>query len=358
MTFQIRRRNFILDSVLCGALIVTAMALYSVLFLHVPVLTEVRDFLIHQGWGSRLSHLFIPTGDDYRPLSWSFFAWQHRVFPFDVEAINMVQFVLLGLGALLAYIHVCQLLGKRVAAIGASMLWLLSLPAIHAAFWQATQHDKLAFIFVLLTLVVSLYAIRLDRPKLIPIFTLLILLLVTVAVATKPVAFVLPGALVAQVVLFTPQKSRSGYLRAGSLILIPTAYAIVFIAGYLLKMDQEWLAHTTGGNITGNVLIYIRNVTNLDYDGYLRLAILLFAPVGIGWLIALWRWGNRFLTTVFTAKPHSDSHVDHDAVLVYLCAIFFGSIAVLARARFAPSFYLLLPFLRVPSSYRSSLSVW
>lgn len=346
MRLQSGRRNIVPDLVLCLTLFVVAVVLYSSLFLHVPVLTEVRDFLIQQGWGARLSDLWIPTGNDYRPLSWSFFAWQHRLFPFDAEAINLIQFVLLGLGALTIYIHTLQLLGKRSAAFGASILWIFSLPAIHAAFWQATQHDKLAFIFILLTLIVSLYAIRMDRPKLTPVFTALLLVLVAVAVATKPVAFMLPGALVAQVILFTPKKNRSGYLRAGAVILVPAVYASIYAAGYLLKMNEDWRAHATSGDITTNILIYVRSVTNLDYDGSLRLAVLLFVPVGFAWVFALWRWGKSHIMTESAAKTTDD----RDAVLVYLCAIFMGCIIVLARARHPVSFYVLLPMFAFTAS--------
>ena len=66
-------KNYGPDLIACLVLFVLAVALYSGLFLHVPVLTEVRDFLIHLGKGSRLADVFIPTGSDYRALSWMFF---------------------------------------------------------------------------------------------------------------------------------------------------------------------------------------------------------------------------------------------------------------------------------------------
>ncbi len=343
MTRLSGQRNFLVDSGLGLSLVLLAMVFYSALFLHVPVLTEVRDFLAQYGWGARLADVFIPSGNDYRPLSWSFFAWQHSLFPYNAEAVNLVQFVLLGLGALLAFIHVRQLLGNRYSAFATGVFWLISLPAIHAAFWQATQHDKLAFIFILLTLSVSFHAIRLDRPKLIPAFTLLLLALVAVAVATKPVAFMLPGALVAQMVLFTPRRNRSAHLRAAALIAMPTAYAIVYIVGYLMKMTPEWQAHATGWNIVSNIFIYIRSVTNIDYDGRLWIALLLFFPVGLAWGRAVWIWGMQFLAPKRSAQPDSGWGNERDAVLVYLAAIFIGGIIVLARARHPTAFYVLLP---------------
>lgn len=347
---QSEQRKIVLDLITCLALVVAATILYSSLFLHVPVLTEVRHFLSYQGWGAKLSDVLVPTGSDYRPLSWVFFAWQHRVFPFNAEAVNLVQFVLLGLGAVFVYIHMCQLSEKRTAALTACILWLISLPAIDAAFWQATQHDKLAFIFMLATLIVTLHAIRLDSPKLILPFSVLILMFVALAISTKPVAFMLPGALIVQVVLFTPEKSRSCYLRASALILVPVGYALAYIAGYLLKMNKDWLAHATGGDMKTNVLIYIRSVANIDFNGSLWLAILLFALVGLSWAHALWWYGTSIFTTTPTAKPGPKSKINHNLVLVYLCAIFFGAIVVLARARYPTSFYVLLPMFAFTAS--------
>ena len=351
MTSQSRWRNIGLDAVSAVTLTVIAMTVYAGMFIRVPVLTEVRDFLFRYGWGASFWQIWTPSGDDYRPLSWLFFGWQQRLFQFDGEAVNLVQFILLGLGASFAYIHVRQLLGKRTAAFGASVFWLLSLPTIHAAFWQATQHDKLAFIFTLLALSVTFYAIRMDRLSLLPAFSAVILALVMAAVATKPIAFMIPCALVAQVILFTPRKTRSGYLRAGGLILIPTGYALVYALRYMSLVDAEWRAHTIQGDVAANALVYIRNVTNIDFDGNVWLAVMLFAPVAAGWTFAFWHWTKSALAPArFPVELSSESHIRNEDALLYFCAIFLGSIVILARARDPVSFYLLLPMFAFTAS--------
>src|SRR5262249_48796801 len=135
------------DIVFGAMLLVIAVSVYGTLFLHVPVLTETRDFVLRFGNNANLRDIWIPSGDDYRPFSWKLFAWQRDFFGLRAELFNLVQFVLLGLCALAGYFHLRQLLISSGAAFLACMVWLLSLPVAHAAFWQATQHDKLACLF-------------------------------------------------------------------------------------------------------------------------------------------------------------------------------------------------------------------
>ena len=327
------RRRLALDFVLASSLIVIAAILYGSMFIHVPVLTEVRDFLLRFGQDAKLAHVFVPTGDDYRPFSWKFFAWQQQLFGFQSELFNLVQFLLLGLCALAAYIHLRQLFGHRIVAFGVSSLWLLSLPVADAAFWQATQHDKLAFLFTILTLILTLHAIRLDGAIRVPIYVVLNLILVALAVAAKPVAFMLPIALTAQLVFLTTGKTRSGYRRTPGLMMVPAVYVALYAIAYMLATTPKWRAHTMSGNITENLLIYIRNITNIDYEGSLVLATLLFAPVGAGWMYALWHTADSL-----------------GRILVYLFVIFIASVTLLAGAAHASSYYLLLPLFAFHSS--------
>src|SRR5438046_3119689 len=95
-------RRLPIDIALSATLFLLAVTVYSTLFLHVPVLTEVRDFLVRFGRDARLLDVFIPTGDDYRPFSWKFFVWQQQLFGFRAEAFNLVQFGLLGFCAVSA----------------------------------------------------------------------------------------------------------------------------------------------------------------------------------------------------------------------------------------------------------------
>jgi hypothetical protein len=322
------RRGLPRDIAAIIALPLMAITVYGAMFLHAPVLTEVRDFLLRFGHDAELRDMFIPSGNDYRPFSWKFFDWQQQLFGFNTEVINLVQFILLGLCAVVAYIHLRQLLGHRAAAFGGSVLWLFSLPVAHSALWQATQHDKLAFLFVMISLIVTLHAIRAasgsgTRAGIVIPLTLIVS---AVAVATKPIAFILPIALAAQVLLFTPGKKWSHYLRNVWLIVIPATYVGLYAVLYMFATTAEWRAHTMSGNKIENVLFYIRNLTNIDYDGSLSLALLWFAPV-----IAVWFYALRTI-----ANPASK-------VAVYLLVIFIASIAVLAGAAHATSFYLLLP---------------
>jgi hypothetical protein len=330
------------DLLACVSLFALAMVGYANVFLHVPVLTEVRDFLFYQGWAASLWHIPIPSGNDYRPFSWVFFAWQRDLFGFDPRAINLVQFALLGFCAVAGYIHLRQLELTPAKAWGASALWLFSFGAMHAAFWQATQHDKLGFLFTIVTLSVALYALRLNRPALNSVFAIVLTFLVAIAVATKPVAFVLAGALVVQAVLFVPNRTRTDYRRAAALIGLPVIYAALYALAYQQRMDPAWRGHVTGGDLSRNLFVYLKYLTNIDYDGPLWPAVLLFLPVGVGWAWAIVALGRARLSRQLPFDTLTARLRDH-TVQVYLCAITVGCMVLLMRAESPVAFYLLVP---------------
>jgi hypothetical protein len=330
------------DAIAGLSLFSLAMVCYAALFLGVPVLTEVRDFLFYQAWAASIWHIPLPTGNDYRPFSWVFFRWQRELFGFDPQPINLVQFALLGFCAVAGYTHLRQLELKPTRAFAASVLWLFSFAAMHAAFWQATQHDKLGFLLTIVTLSVALHALRLKRPALTWLFAIVLTLLVALAVATKPVAFVLAGALVVQAVLFVPGRTATDYRRAALLIGPPVVYATVYALAYQQRMDPAWSAHVTGGDLPRNLLVYLKYLTNIDYDGPLWPAVLLFSPVGLAWAWAVVTLGrareSRELPfTLLTTR------LRRHAVQVYFCAIAAGCMALLIRAEFPVAFYLLIP---------------
>ena len=322
------------DVALGAALFLLAVMVYSTLFLHVPALTEVRDFLVRFGRDARLVDVFIPSGNDYRPFSWKFFYWQHRLFGFHSEALNLVQFGLLGLCALSAYIHLRQLISNTLAASAASALWLFSLPVAHSAFWQATQHDKLGFLFTMLALIVSLQAIRSERRGYVALLIPLTLIFSALAVSTKPIAFMLPAAFAAQVVFFSPDTSWRGYLNRAGRITIPSLYVCVYALVYMLRTTPEWRAHTMAGDRLLNLAIYARNLTNSDFDAGTATAVLLLLPVAAMWLYALWNRSQAEL------KP-----------ALYFLIIFATGMAVLWGAMYPSSFYLLLPFFAFTASF-------
>jgi len=337
-----RRVGVRADVLACVLLFALAIVCYTALFLRVPVLTEVRDFLYYQGWAASLWHIPLPTGNDYRPLSWVFFAWQRDLFGFDPQAINLVQFALLGLSAVAGYVHLRQLELEPANAFGASALWLLSFAAMHAAFWQATQHDKLGFLFIIVTLSVALHALRLNRPPLNGIFAIVLTFLVAIAVATKPVAFVLAGALVIQAVLFVPNRTRTDYRRAAALVSLPVLYATVYALAYEHRMDAAWRGHVTGGDLSRNVFVYLKYLANIDYDGPLWPAVLLFAPVALGWAWAIVTFGRARESREMPFDALTARLRQH-AVQVYFCAITAGCMVLLIRAEFPVAFYLLVP---------------
>jgi Domain of unknown function (DUF7024) len=333
-------RTLVQDAAVCVVLVLIAVVFNAVLFLHVPVLTEARDFLFYDGWGATLSQVWIPSGNDTRPFSWVLFAWQKRLLGYSPEAINVVQFLLLGLCGAAGYVHLRQLGLKLLSAAGAAALWLASFSSLHAAFWQATQHDKLAFLLSVSTLIVALHALRQAQTRFDHAFAASLTVLVALAVASKSTAFMLSGALVALAVLFTPDRTRLGYRRAATILAAPVVYAIVFALVYLDRMDAAWRAHAIQGNVGTNLLIYLRYVTNTDYDEVIWPAALMFAPIALAWVHACWSTGWPWRSR---DKSTPEGEISREAVLVYLCVVFVGCIAILARAATPTAFYLLLP---------------
>lgn len=330
-----------LEAGACVGLFAIGLAFYAWLFVHVPILTETRDILFFRGWTASAWDVWMPTGSGYH-LSWWFSGWQREILGFDARRINLLQFALLALGALVGYIHLRQLRIERVMAFGAMLLWLFSLGAIHAAFWQATQHDKLAFLFTLLTLCVSFAALHVNRPSVIPILAALVCMLAITAVASKPIGLVLCGALLIQAVLFAPALGASP-LRAvavvGPAVIAITLYGLV----YLARMDPGWQAHTLSGDIQSNLLYYMRNITNSEHDGRLWLAVLLLLPVAAAWVRASWRTALSLACSQTPEDAAREPRIGRDAVLAYLCALCIGSVILVIRARHPVPYYLLIP---------------
>jgi hypothetical protein len=334
------RRTWVRDLGVCAALTVLTVTVYALLFLSVPALTETRDFLVHEGHGARSVDLLTPSGSDVRPFSWLLFAWQWRLFGFDVEAVNLFQFVLLALCGVAGYVHLRQLQVKSWAAAAAAAIWLLSLPALHAAFWQATQHDKLGALFSLTAMIVAMHAYRVHRAGFRVVLAALLTVLVLVAVASKPVAFVLAGALIAQALLLAPDRTGAGLRSAITVVAAPVLSALLYAVVYLGRMQPEWRAHTTGGSIPDNLLVYLRYVGNTDFDGAVWPPVLFFTPVVVAWTHAAWRTAHSALSR---DRWKSRTGGRREAALVYLCLVFAGSVVILARARYPAPFYTLIP---------------
>ena len=314
------------------------------------MLTEARGFLLSKGEGAKFWHFVMPGG---YPTSMIVYSWQSSVVGFSAAAANLVQFGLLGLCTAAGYGHLRQLGIERSTAILASLLWMLSFPALSAAFWQATQHDKLAFLFMMLALSMSLHALRMPRSSAVKIVVASATAAVVLAVASKPIAFMLPGILIVQVILFYPSWPGSSYRRAAALIAAPAGYAALYSFVYLASMTDVWRAHTTGGPVGRNLAIYLRYLGNADYDALVWPAALLSAPIAIAWLWALWRTTRRLQSNARVRDESFDAIQHRQHVRVYLCALLVAGLVIVAQARAPAAYYLLVPMFAVTGTLAS-----
>ena len=194
-----------------------AGAYFAALFLFIPVATEARDYVFNDGFLSLdaddlravLTGLIYPLGQNSRLVSMAVFAVSHHACGLCAPCLNAIQIGLLLAAFAAGAWHLQQLVGRAIPAAIAMLLWAVSAPVFSAGYWQATQHDKLAFTFALSALALGLSAMR-RNPVRFPVVTSLALLgLFMLAMNAKEMAFFLPAAAAAQV-LFLAQAKRSG----------------------------------------------------------------------------------------------------------------------------------------------------
>jgi len=310
---------------------------YGLYFSDLPVLTEARRYLFYAGFLDEisLSEFFLPTGENRRPISMAIFAVQNRLFGLDANSINLTQFAFLGLGASLTYFHLAQLIRNRFIALSASMLWLFSLSSADAAFWQATQHDKLSVVFCLSALASSHFFIRRQQASLVPISNLLILLLTICALGCKEISFILPIGLLAQVVLFS---RGTDYLKSLAFVGLPVLYGACFIALDLLWLRSTWSSHVFSGDIASNLAYYFALLLNHLYAQYLSDFLGLASILGLAGLLIV--GVAEFVRIARRGEAGAQYPL---RTMAYLSVLLVGTLATVARLQFPVPYIVIRP---------------
>lgn len=322
------------------ATILLSSAYFSWLFLFIPVNSEARDYIYYWGFLDNIrfwSSLFFPNGENTRAISMAGFSLSRAACGLSAPCINAVQIFLLLAALTAGALHLHQLLRRPALVSAATLLWALSLPAFSAGFWQATQHDKLAFLFALSALALGLWAIRRGGAWVLVPTNLLIAVLFVLAINSKEIAFFLPVAAAAQVLFLAPGHGLRRKLRAAWVYALPTAYSVYYVVGYMDHLKDSWRGHVFDGDIWFNISFYFGSLTG-------RHAWSVAAVVAVAVLLVA-----SFFAMIRAARSAPDTALLSDrrdppiaGVMAYLLMIFLASIALVVKAQYPDDFYLLI----------------
>lgn len=316
-----------------------AAVYFAALFLFIPIGTEARDYVFHNGYLSldgrdvraELSLLVYPIGENSRLVSMAVFALSHQACDLSAPCLNAVQVSLLVACFAAGAWHLQQLLGRPMPAAIAMLCWAISLPVFSAGYWQATQHDKLAFVFALAALSCGLATMR-GTPGGFPLGRSLgVLALFVLAINAKEMAFFLPAAAVAQVLLLAPGTTARQKLRAGRVYSAALAYSAFYIVTYLLRLNNGWAGHVLSGSPSGALDFYAGSLTGGHPTSHWSLA-LLASLVALAAAMARARRGKAPAQGALYAR-----------VSLYLAVIFLCSLVLVARAQYPGDYYLMVP---------------
>jgi hypothetical protein len=247
---------------------------FSCLFLTIPINTEARDYIFHNGYfGEIVSYtgwvtrqdfwgpLINPIGANSRVVSMVAFEFSHGACGLNAVCLNSIQILELLAGTIACTVHLHQVIRRPAIVAGAMVFWSLSLPVSSAGFWQATQHDKLALVFAFTALSLGLWAIRHTRVKGGLIAGVMLTILFALAINSKEIAFFLPVAAAAQVSFLAPMSGLRERLHAASVYAVPVVYSAYYMFAYMHRMNPQWGHHVFAGSFRDNFGFYFGSLT-------------------------------------------------------------------------------------------------
>jgi len=325
------------------ALLCLACAVYFFSnFLLIPIGTEARDYVFYRGFMAAShvgSALFYPVGANRRIVSMFAFALWRGACGLNAPCLNSIQIVELMLCMGAGALHLHQLLRRPVLVALSLAAWAISLPVFSAAYWQATQHDKLAFLFSLLALSLGHWAIGRNASIYFRLATgMLIALLFLLALNSKEIAFFLPAAVTAQIALFVPARDLRTWYRAASVYILPMVYCGFYISVYLLRLNGAWRGHVLSGNAVAGLAYYAGSLAGRHADpsaALTALGILLAGTIFLG-LRSMVVEHRSSLSSVLAPASQAPK------AFTYLMVIFVANLTLVAKAQYPDNFYLLI----------------
>lgn len=294
MGFSERNIHIRHQLIFTSAISVLALSFIYFFILTQPLLifTEARTYVANSGWSGGiglLEYFFWPNGGNARFSSMILFSIQGYLGKGDYELVNWFQAGLLSITAFFAFIHTVQITKHIAIAWLTSFAWVFSGPVLGAALWQATQHDKLAALFIFSTLAFSHRVLTSkQRTSTSILSSFLILVLTSMAFNAKEISFLLPFMTIVLIWHLKCQNPAFNQNRAIKIMAPQFVYSAWYIIIYALNFKSHWSSHVMGGHA---------------FNGLIKLILLMF---NFGNFMDLGQWGvtNLYLR-VFSAIAYA-----------------------------------------------------
>ena len=333
MTIHPNRLRVFLPIILLASIF---LAFFFYHFGELLILIEARDYIKYGGWFNDYSSLvkdcLIPSGNNSRYVSMFGFYVMKNSCGYSPICINTFQLAILSLAGVFLYLHSLQLFKNILMATLITALWFLSLPALDAIAWQAVNHDKMAALFVFITLFFSTLFVEKNGRFAILLANVLITLFLILAYNSKESAFFLMPLILAQYALYSTSIKDFGKNLVK--LIIPLIFSLYFIIGYFIKLADYWKEHTLSNDIINTITVYSNFLLNY-YAAFLSVAIV-FAIVMI----------IPFFLIPFNHFKLKKDGIENRALnrnLIYSYLFFLLSLVIVIKVKHPSVFYLLIP---------------
>jgi hypothetical protein len=313
------------------------------------IFTEARDYIKYGGWSEHFpfSDYLFPSGRNTRYVSMFSFGLMKNSCGYDNVCINTYQLLVMSLAGIFLYIHSYQLFKSIFIASLISLMWLFSLSALDAISWQAVNHDKMAALFIFLTLIFSTLFLEKNGHYVVFLSNVLITFLLILAYNSKESSFFLMPLILLQYVFYS--ANRKDLLRNIVKIIIPLLFSLYFIIGYFVKMADYWKEHTLSNENIINTIKFYANVLFNHHSSSLSwmivLAVVVFIPLVL------------ISSNYFLKKGREKENGERYRNLIYSYLFFILSISIAMKARHPSIYYMLIPLAGLLMTIMSSINI-
>ena len=170
--------------------------------------------------------------------------------------------------------------------------------------------------------------------------------LCVLALNAKEISFFLPGALLLQAILFSRDRSPSGYWHSIARVAAPVMYSAWFIIYYMSHLEGGWENHVVGGNTkvaVGHSLMFLMNIGNvMNLGNWSPWVHVVKAIVTAGVLMA---FALSVYLLVVRRREGAAARTSDGGLRerLYLAGIFVMTMAIVARTTHPSAYYLLIP---------------
>jgi len=315
------------------------------------IFTEARDYIKYGGWindyFSFLKNCFLPSGQNTRYVSMFGFNLMKNSCGYNNVCINTYQLLVILLAGIFLYIHSYQLFKNIIIASIISLMWFFSLPTLDAISWQAVNHDKMAALFVFITLVISSLFLEKNGRYVVFLSNVIITFLLILAYNSKESSFLLMPLILLQYVLYS--TNIKDFLKNIFKIIIPLIFSLYFIVGYFLKLADFWKEHTLSNDITNSLKLYanfLLNSNSFSVSWVIVFAIIIFIPLVL-----------VLLNYLKLKKEGEKENRSLNRNLIYSYLFFILSISIAMKARYPSVFYMLIPLAGFLLTIMSSINI-